>query len=62
LDELYASLADRSTPKLIKRLCNYPILLIDELRYLALKAEQINAFFVLACWPIGVNGIYLWSR
>jgi DNA replication protein DnaC len=23
LDELYASLADRSTPKLIKRLCNY---------------------------------------
>ena len=25
LDELYASLADRSSPKLIKRLCNYPI-------------------------------------
>ena len=47
LDELYASLADRSTPKLIKRLCNYPILLIDELGYLTLKAEQINAFFKL---------------
>jgi len=47
LDELYASLADRSTPKLIKRLCNYPVLLIDELGYLTLKAEQINAFFKL---------------
>jgi DNA replication protein DnaC len=47
LDELYASLADRSTPKLIKRLCNYPILLIDELGYLTLKTEQINAFFKL---------------
>jgi DNA replication protein DnaC len=47
LDELYASLADRSTAKLIKRLCNYPILVIDELGYLTLKAEQINAFFKL---------------
>lgn len=47
LDELFASLADRTTPKLIKRLCNYPILLIDELGYLTLKPEQINAFFKL---------------
>lgn len=47
LDELYASLADRSTSKLIKRLCNYPILVIDELGYLTLKAEQVNAFFKL---------------
>ena len=47
LDELYASLADRSTSKLIKRLCNYPVLVIDELGYLTLKAEQINAFFKL---------------
>jgi DNA replication protein DnaC len=47
LDELYASLADRSTAKLIKRLCNYPILVIDELGYLTLKSEQINAFFKL---------------
>jgi len=47
LDELYASLADRTTPKLIKRLCNYPILVIDELGYLTLKPEQINAFFKL---------------
>ena len=47
LDELYASLADRSTAKLIKRLCNYPILLIDELGYLTLKSEQVNSFFKL---------------
>ncbi len=47
LDELYASLADRSTPKLIKRLCNFPILVIDELGYLTLNSEQINAFFKL---------------
>ena len=47
LDELYASLVDRSTAKLIKRLCNYPILLIDELGYLTLKSEQVNSFFKL---------------
>ena len=47
LDELYASLADRSTPKLIKRLCNYPLMVIDELGYLTLKPEQVNAFFKL---------------
>ncbi len=47
LDELYASLADQSTPKLIKRLCNYPILVIDELGYLTLKTEQVNMFFKL---------------
>lgn len=47
LDELYASLADRTTPKLMKRLCNYPILVIDELGYLTLKPEQVNAFFKL---------------
>ncbi|MBR9984610.1 MAG: IS21-like element helper ATPase IstB [Desulfosarcina sp.] len=47
LDEMYASLADRSTPKLIKRLCNYPVLLIDELGYLTLRSEQVNSFFKL---------------
>lgn len=47
LDELYTSLVDRSTPKLVRRICNYPILLIDELGYLTLKPEQINAFFKL---------------
>lgn len=47
IDELYASLADRSTAKLIRKLCNYPILVIDELGYLTLNPEQINAFFKL---------------
>jgi len=47
LDELYASLADRTTAKLIKRLCRYDLLLIDELGYLTLKPEQVNAFFKL---------------
>ena len=47
MDELYASLADRSSAKLIKRLCRYDLLVIDELGYLTLKPEQINAFFKL---------------
>jgi len=47
LDEVYASLADQTTPKLIKRLANYDILVIDELGYLTLRSEQINAFFKL---------------
>jgi len=47
LDELYASLADRSTPKLFKRLAGYDLLLIDELGYLTLNSEQVNAFFKL---------------
>ena len=47
LDELYASLADHTTPKLINRLCRYDLLVIDELGYLTLKSEQVNAFFKL---------------
>lgn len=47
LDELYASLADKTTPKLIKQLCKHPILVIDELGYLTLNSEQVNAFFKL---------------
>jgi len=47
LDELYDSLADRSTAKLIKRLCSYDVLVIDELGYLTLRPEQVNAFFKL---------------
>jgi DNA replication protein DnaC len=47
LDELYASLADRSSARLIRRLCRYDVLLIDELGYLTLKPEQVNAFFKL---------------
>ena len=46
-DELYASLADRSTARLLKRLSRLQVLLIDELGYLTLKPEQANAFFRL---------------
>jgi DNA replication protein DnaC len=46
-DELYSSLADRSTRKLINRMINIDVLLIDELGYLNLKKEQCNMFFKL---------------
>lgn len=47
LDELYASLADRSTIGLLNQLCRLPLIVIDELGYLNLKPEQVNAFFRL---------------
>lgn len=47
IDELYASLADQSTTRLLNRLTNYDILVIDEIGYLNLKSEQVNAFFKL---------------
>jgi DNA replication protein DnaC len=47
LDELYASLADRSTAQLLKRLSRHQPLVIDEIGYLTLKPEQVNAFFRL---------------
>jgi len=47
LDELYASLADRTTGRLLKKLSNYDVLIIDELGYLTLNTEQINIFFKL---------------
>ena len=46
-DEMYASLADRSTRKLLNRLIGVDVLLIDELGYLNLKPEQTNIFFKL---------------
>jgi len=46
-DELYASLADRSTTLLLRRLARMRPLLIDELGYLTLKPEHSNAFFRL---------------
>jgi len=46
-DELYASLADRSTARLLNRLSRYDVLHIDELGYLTLKPEQVNACFKL---------------
>lgn len=48
-DEMYASLADRSTRQLLKRLARLDVLQIDEFRYLNLhlKPEQSNIFFKL---------------
>jgi DNA replication protein DnaC len=46
-DQMYASLADRSTRQLLNRLIRLDVLLIDELGYLNLKPEQSNIFFKL---------------
>src|SRR5215813_3374574 len=47
LDELYASLADRSTARLLKRLSRFQPLVIDKVDNLTIKPEQANAFFRL---------------
>jgi DNA replication protein DnaC len=47
LNELYASLADRMTPRLLKKMFGYDVLVIDELGYLTLNTEQVNMFFKL---------------
>src|SRR5205807_4658953 len=46
-DEMYASLVDRSTRKLLKHLAHLDVLVIDEMGYLNLKPEQTNIFFKL---------------
>lgn len=46
-DEMYASLADRSSRKLINRLARLDVLVVDEMGYLNLKPEQTNIFFKL---------------
>ena len=46
-DEMYASLADRSTRRLLNRLVRVDVLVIDEMGYLNLKPEQTNIFFKL---------------
>ena len=46
-DEMFASLADRSTRKLVNRLMRIDVLLVDELGYLNLRPEQPNIFFKL---------------
>ncbi|MDH5493733.1 MAG: IS21-like element helper ATPase IstB [Myxococcales bacterium] len=46
-DEMYASLADRSSRKLVTRLSRIDVLLIDEMGYLNLRPEQTNIFFKL---------------
>jgi len=46
-DEMYASLADRSSRKLLNQLARIDVLAIDEMGYLNLKPEQTNIFFKL---------------
>jgi len=46
-DEMYASLADRSSRKLLNRLARLDVLVIDEMGYLNLRPEQTNVFFRL---------------
>jgi len=46
-DEMYTTLADHSTRKLLDRLIRIDVLLIDELGYLNLRPEQSNIFFKL---------------
>ena len=46
-DEMYESLADRSTRRLLNRLAGTDLLLIDEMGYLNLSREQTNIFFRL---------------
>jgi DNA replication protein DnaC len=46
-DEMYASLADRSSRKLVNHLARVDVLVIDEMGYLNLKTEQTNIFFKL---------------
>lgn len=46
-DEMYSSIADRSSRRLINRLMNIDVLLVDEMGYLNLQPQQSNLFFKL---------------
>lgn len=46
-DDMYASLADRSSRKLLNHLARLDVLVIDEMGYLNLRPEQTNIFFKL---------------
>jgi DNA replication protein DnaC len=46
-DEMYQSLADHSSRKLLNSLIRMDVLLIDEMGYLNLRPEQSNIFFKL---------------
>lgn len=46
-DEMFRSLADRSSRQLITKLSGYDLLVIDEMGYLNLRPEQTNIFFKL---------------
>jgi DNA replication protein DnaC len=47
LDDLYASLADHRSSRLMKTLFNYDLICIDEFGYLNLNTEKMNIFFKL---------------
>jgi DNA replication protein DnaC len=46
-DEMYTTLADRSSRKLLNRLARLDLLVVDEMGYLNLRPEQTNIFFKL---------------
>jgi DNA replication protein DnaC len=46
-DDMYASIADRSSRKLINHLARMDIIVVDEMGYLNLRPEQTNIFFKL---------------
>jgi DNA replication protein DnaC len=46
-DDLYTTVADRSSRRLLNRLVKMDLLLIDEMGYLNLRPEQTNLFFKL---------------
>ena len=46
-DDMYRSLADQSSRRLLNRLARIDVLVIDELSYLNLRPEQSNIFFKL---------------
>ena len=46
-DEMYQTLADHSSRRLLNRLIRIDVLLIDEMGYLNLRPEQSNIFFKL---------------
>lgn len=46
-DDMYASLADRSTRRLVSSLARVDLLVIDEMGYLNLRPEHTNVFFKL---------------
>ena len=47
VDKLYASVLDRSTPRLIRRLAAVDVLVLDEFAYVTLNEEQANLLFKL---------------
>lgn len=46
-DEMYASIADRSSRRYLNTLARLPLIVIDEMGYLTLRPEQSNMFFKL---------------